>query len=419
MRAWFYRHLWCGLVLAFGLGLAMDARATDIQLSSRPMGSRDVRYNLRLGTMYMGYSGRVAAGYNDNFSYANDASGGRGDFYFTPELRLSMYWPISPYVQIDSGLTFGYRFFTSESEGNNWYVHGEGGGVSADITGQLRIGDDSTIILQESLSREIDTISVAARDVNAGYAATRNTLSATYSKALNRSTTGSVRVAHSNLWTDGGDFDHHDNVTDSIDVLVLYRLMQNLQIGPYARWSSIRFTEDERNNRNSFELGVSSVGSFTAGGLVSYSASIGFEALAVDTGNSPTATDDDGGLTTNFQLAVNPVVFPGHRFRVSYKREHEQLSPLINYADQFLIGYGLDFRATSDLIVSSDIDWMDIRESDGGEHANLWRLSFRTRYRLTEAMSLGALYRFTFKSSDDSNRGYDQNIFEISLNYDF
>ena len=394
--------------------------ATQIRASTDRLGTAGVsQYNLRIGNLRLGMTGTMSAEWSDNINYSDEGANEVSSWSYVPQLTLDAYWPLNPHVQISSGIAVGYRYYSDEDAENDWFVSGSGGQLFAEIiSGQFRF-DDTRITFRDTFSREIDTLDVAVVGNTEDYAINRNTLELIYSKALNPRMTGSAQYAHVNAWTDSDTYEYQDNVRDSIDVLLLYRLLKSLQVGPYARWESIRFTENIRNDRTSYEVGLHSTGSYKVGSAVSWSASIGYEQIAVDSSNNPAADDEEGNLSTNFNIHVSPINWPGHRFRLSYDREHENLNPAVNYSDQFLIGYGLDFRVLSDLLFRADIDWMNIEESDGGESAQLIRLWIRTSYNLTPRTTVGGGYRLTHKDSDVDGREYIQNMVHVDLTHRF
>ncbi|MCF7855139.1 MAG: hypothetical protein K9N51_10105 [Candidatus Pacebacteria bacterium] len=399
--------------------MAGHIRATEIRLEPQAHAREPRDFNFRYGDIYLDLTGGISMRYSDNINYAASEDNEVDSWYVTPRLTLSAYWPVSPYVDIDSAVSVGYVYYLNDEAEDNWYVSGTEGNVSAGVSSQIRLGDDHIITLRDELAREVDSLDIAVRGRPEDYAITRNTFSAVYSRALTPSTTGSLQYAHENVWVNKDEFDWQNSVSDSIDGLVLWHAMRNFRIGPYARVEWYRFPEDVRNDRVSYEAGLTSVGSFTVGTMVTYTANVGYEAIALDDSNAPDVDDDEGGFVADFTAAVNPTIFPGHRVRCSYRRNHETVNPFANYADELLLGYGIDFYVTRNLLATADVDYLHIWESDDGENAELWRFWMRTSYALTPKTSVGAGYRYTFKDSDDADREYNQGTFEVTITTTF
>lgn len=408
--------LWC-LVPFF---LAAPAAATQIRISPQArLQPGATRYNLRMGSLRLGMSGETTLQYSDNVTYVRDSSAKISSWSLIPSLTLNAYWPLSPYLQVDSHVTVGYRYYFDGKLKDDWFVAGSDGALTADISGQYRFWRDHMIQVRNRFSREIESLDIAARGRADGYALSRNITELQYSRALRPDTTLDLQYAHARVWANRDMFAYLDYVSNSLDGAVLYQLTRRVRIGPYARWESFRFPERLRNDRVSYEAGVTSVGSFTLGNVVTYSASFGYEHVELDSDNDPTATDDRGGFTARFETAIRPTLFPGHRVRASYRRNHTTANPGVNYADELLLGYGMDFFATSKLRISSDLDWLNISESDGGENANLWRFYTRTSYSLTPNLDLSAGYRYTYKTSNMRDREYTQNSFHLTIRHQF
>ncbi len=400
--------------------LSTPSFGTELRFSPQGrLAPQQSHYNLRYGTFRVGFAGQLSLTYGDNVTYADAGESEVDSWSLVPSLTMDVYWPISPYAQIDSHFTVGYKYYFDDDATDDWFVGDNEGSLAADFSAQYRFWDDNIIEFRNIFSREIDSLDIAARGRGDDYALTRNIVELQYSKDLRPDTSMDLQYAHTNAWTNDEEFEYLDYASDAFDAAVLYQLTPRVRVGPYARWESTRFTEDIRNDRVTYEAGLTSIGSFSFGSIVNYNVSLGYESIALDSTNDPTADDDEGGFTAAFQTSITPTLFPGHRVRASYERNHTSPNPGVNYADELLLGYGLDFRLTNDLMVSADVDWLDINESDDGEEANLWRFYMRTSYSLTPKTDLSAAYRFTTKSSDMDDREYDQNTFQLTIRHQF
>lgn len=397
---------------------AATAGATTINVS--PEGelgeARRAYYNIRVGDLRLAFRTGARLRWTDNVGYGDDDDSG---WLFIPRLGLDMYYPLSTYVQISSGITAGYEYYLSGDGEAQFFVEGGEGDLQANITGAIRLDEDTTIQLRDQLGREIDSLDIAVRDRTEDYAAWVHNFSALYSKAINPKTTAKVQYTHSDRWTDDDDFEHLDYSRDAFDFVALYKLMRQLRIGPYARISQTRFHEDIRNDRMIYEGGVTATGQFQLGNSINYTVNLGYQSPDIGDDNNPDADDEEAGLVTNFNLSVLPGAFPGHRVRVGYRRNHTDPDPGVNYSDELFAGYGIDIRITKALMLRSDVDWVKISDSDDGEDAQVWRFSIRTGYKLTKHMKIGAEYRYTTKDSDMDDNEFAQNLVDLNVSYRF
>lgn len=393
--------------------------ATNIELTPQRRGARFDRYTLRYGTLQLGLTGELAVRWSDNYDYTSDDDpddDNADGWSLTPALSMDVYWPISPYIEVNSAIRFAYIHYFGDAE-NDFVISGDEGRVSADFAVDFRLGQNGRLTMYDEISREVETLDVAREARNADYSLLTNVFGLRYEHQLNRAWNASAMYEHKNRWASPSEYEFEDSVSDSIDIVLLRRVTPSLQLGPYVRYERIRFPKERRNDRDVYGGGLSYV--WDSGSWLSLDGVVGYEVTSVDTDNDPTATDEGGDWVTRFNVEVNPNVFPGHRFRVSWRREHENVSEGHNYADELLLGYSILFRYGDYTRVNADIDWMDFKESDGGEHAQLWRFRLGSGYDLTRDTELNATYEYTDKSSDIDGNDYSRNVFEVMVKHRF
>lgn len=421
----------CGLVAISQLG------ATTIQITPQQSSRHGSRYrypatsrygatadyqsvdNILLGPLSLGLTGRVAMQYTDNVNYAEDGGREGTAWSLVPELSLRVNYPVSQYVTISTGVSAGFRYYFTGPGEDGFFMASDAGAVAAYLGANVILADDVVIGIHNRLSREVETLEIIDRNRGADYGAWRNTVDVSYSKQLNRSLSATLTYMHEDRWTDNNRYQYQDFSKDGVDLTVLYHLLPSLKAGPYVRFEDTRFHKKMRNNRRTLEAGLSTVGGIREGAALSFTANFGYETVFLANDNDPTAQDDEGGFVATFVTAFTPTVLPGHRLRTSYRRNHEDLNPGINYADELLLGYGVDIRVTDQITVSGDVDWTNIRESDGGEEADIWRFFLRSAFQLTARTDVGFSYRFTTKDSDVGANDFSNNFVELSLTHNF
>jgi opacity protein-like surface antigen len=410
------------LLVVFLVGVAGFQHAlfaTNIELSpDRRTGARFDRYTLKYGTLQLGLTGEFAVRWSDNNDYSPEDDDDDADGWsMVPALSLDIYWPVSPYIEVNTDIRFAYHHYFGGAGENDWEISGDEGQVSSDFGIDFKLGQDGLLTLYDEISREIESLRVAREARDADYSLLTNVLGLRYENQLNRDWNASIQYEHKNRWASPGEYDYEDSISDAIDVVFLRRVTPTLKLGPYVRYERIRFPEDRRNDRDVWGGGLSYV--WDSRSWVSIDGVVGYEVTEVDTDNDSTATDQGGEWVTRFNVSVNPAVLPGHRVRASYRREHEDVSEGHNYSDEILLGYGILFRYGDYTRVFADVDWMDINESDDGEHAQLWRFRLGTGYDLTRDTDLDATYEYTDKSSDIDGNDYTRNVFEVKVKHRF
>ncbi|MDT8391133.1 MAG: hypothetical protein RRC34_11555 [Lentisphaeria bacterium] len=431
----------CFLISLAVAVVAPDSQAVGLQITPRPWyrhydryeygndwrygkpSDYDAYYNFKVGELSLAMTGRLAAQWSDNNNRAGSAGTKEEGWSLIPELTVGVNYPVSPYLNINFSVSAGYRYyFNSQAGENGFFVSGDSDVAAAETGATFILGEDHYITFHDRLTFESDTLATNTYantdpdNTTAEAESWRNVASLTYARNLNPDWRTELMYAYEIRRSQEDDFEYQSFDKHSFDWNLWWQMLRNVETGPYFTFSRYIFDTGERNDRETYELGVTA-NIEDAFGLENLSLSIngGWEILNSDTNDF--ADDDDDGPTANFTIYYEPEGALGHRVRTSYRRNHEDPNPLVNYADELLLGYGIDIKATDDLIFTADVDWLDINESDQGEHYNLIRFWVTTTYWITPDTSCDVSYWFTekYRSSND----YRKNTVEIGVTHRF
>lgn len=433
--AWVAFALLCGVVWqdAAGLGVEITPRPWYRHYDRYSYGGSgysydrpskyDPYYNLRVGPvgLVLGGTARMAVRWSDNNNRGSDGNTEAG-YSMIPQLTLALNYPVNPYITLDYGFSVGYRYYPDGDAGeSDFFLSGDAGVAATQFGSTIVLGDDHFIQIHDRLTFESETLSAetyyADNDTTMDYDTWRNTLDFTYNRRLHPDWRTGLMYAYEIRWASTEEYDYLDFDKHSVDWTLWWHVVRNIEVGSYLSWGRYDFDTGDRNNRDIYEAGMSASVSDALGiGGLSVSMNGGYEILNLDSENG--SDDDDGGFTANFTTRYQPKAFPGHRVRTSFRRNHEDPDPSVNYADELLLGYGIDIRATRELIFTADIDWLDVNESDNGEHFNMWRFWVGGTYLLTLRTSCDLSYWFTRKEGTNAS-DYDMNTIEFGVTHRF
>ncbi|MBN2451319.1 MAG: outer membrane beta-barrel protein [Lentisphaeria bacterium] len=415
------RALFGGLLLAMGL---VGARATTIQMSPlvghraeglyrAPSYLRSVDqyarqaeqdYTIKLGNLRLQLSLGLEAEWEDNVNHAGNRDKEDG-ITLMPTLHVGMYWPLNPGLQIHSGVVLGYRWYVSgggDREDEGLIVTGTEGAVNAQFSADMRVGKSGLLSASEEFVRDIDAFTAGPRD-DSGYAINRNLINLQYRNEFTDLTSGTIKLAHTNQWADDSHYEETDHYSDFLDAVLLHHLNRYVQVGPYVRAGLHRYTEDMHNDSEEIDGGLSLVYSKTERFVVSTSA--GYSWVTFDTENTPTATDEYSGWTTQAAVRYSNNQATTHRLTVTYGAEQGHLSRGTNYSKELVAQYTISVQLREDLLANGDAGYINARESDGGDNYDLYRVGIGLGYRLSRDTIVDLRYRREWRDSDDQEAG--------------
>jgi hypothetical protein len=404
---------------ALGLG-ALGAAASEMNLGPLSLGARPPPpagdYALRLGRMRISLAANMTAMYDDNIDRTRTDSD--ASLYVGPGLSLGVYWPISPYLQIRTGATLTY-----------WYTSGDDSEGGLEVTGLTGAASDAAIgadifphkhirlHVSDTFSRSGDSLTNAARGVPREAGVTSNEVALQGDVEWTKRIVSYSRVAYGMQWTDDEEYNYMDFTRPSADTAVLWRMNKRILLGPYGAWEATSYNEDKHNDAQELDGGLALV--YDGGSALNATFKAGVASLTFDDGNVATATDDYLGPTfeAGCQFATSENL--AHSVGLGYAPSQGNLAGEVNYSRDLTAHYGIAVKLRPRLTLSGNLAWVDTRESDGGEHGNLYQAGPAINYELVRNLTSTLAYQYTRKTSDVSDREYDDNLITLSLSYRF
>ena len=416
------------LVALVFFGTLADLSAADIRrhkaeftISEEPV-SPAVDYNILLfDNLRLSLVGIVGVSYDDNITSARRNR--RSSFYTTPRLRLGIDWPLTPNIHLGTGISAGYRYYFSEY-GENRFIVSFIDDLATSAKADIYVGR-GVLRLSNRFVRNTDGLDIG-RTASRDYILNRNTFGVSYRMPLAPVWSGIARVSRRDTWTDTSEFRYHNNVRYLGSLTVLWQLNPDVQVGPYVSYEDVNYTSARgsapiaNNDREAVEGGLTFLARPLPRLLVEGNA--GYQSINI--GRSAFAVEQARGFTGRAAVRFASSEFTDHTLSITHDRNQDIVNPFVNYAQETTYMYGIASNIMRNLTVRGDIALVDIRESDFGENADLWRVGAGASYVLGPKVRARFRYEYWHKSSDmragsGTDYSYHRNRASIFLEYDF
>ena len=406
-------------MLVLGLGAFSAVAGSGVNLGPMSLGTEPSGvpsgYNLRLGNLFLDLSANMAAQYDDNVD--RSAADKTGAVSAGPGLGLGVYWPVSPYVQIQTGAGLAYWYSSDDAAQEGLEVTGLDGGASdASISLEAALHKHLRLRLSDSYSHSNDKLALASRGVPRSSSLSNNETAVQADVEWTKRITMLTRFAHEAQWAGSSTYDRMDLTRDTVNTAALWRLNPQLQMGPYADWQGTTYSEDKHND--SQEVGAGLAVAYTSGGL-SVTTKLGLSKTTFSDSNVAGASDDYSGASFGASLGFATSKLVSHTVSVDYGPTQGTLDSGVNYSKDLTTTYGIGLSLRPKLTVSGSLAWVKSQQSDGGENANTYQAGVGVSYELTKHVSPRLSYQHTRKTSDVSRQEYVDNLVALSLAYRF
>ena len=356
-------------------------------------------YTVKVGNLRLQLALSLETKYEDNVNKTD--SDKEGGWSMTPSLHMKIYWPLNPGFQIYSGLVIGYRDYIAggeDADDEGFVIGGTDGAVNSQLGFDMKVGTSGLLSMSDEFVRTNDSFEVTPRD-GKSQEVNRNLINLQYRNEFTDMTTGTLKLTHTDQWTDNDDYEEMDYRSDFADAVLLWQINRAVQVGPYGRIGTYNYTEDLHNDSDQYEGGLSFV--YSRSERFALTGSVGYCHTSFDDSNNPTADDEYSGVTTQLAARYSNSEATTHRLIASYGPEQGELDADVNYSEELLLQYTISIQLREDLLFNGDAGYINADESDDGDEYELYRLGAGLGYRLTRNTTVDARYTREWRDSHD------------------
>ncbi len=395
---------------------AVSTEATTLKVTPKPHAAAQRDYNLRLGNLQFDLSGSIDAAYDDNINRAEDNE--EDGVEVVPKIGINAYWPLSPYVSLNSGISLGYRYYLGGDGEDGLIIGGSEGQLAASMGTDIVLGDQ-IFRVTEQFSRRVDTLDILARGETDDYVYNENTIGVHYRKDWTEYVSFNANYQHTNGWTDDTDF--QDHASDALQLNTMWAMNRQLQIGPYFNVQTTRFDENLKNDTVTYQPGIGFTLRPTKKSSMTIQGTLGYEFLNVDTENNPAIDDEDNSVSASLTFsAPMPITdHVSHALSTSMQNTQALGSQNANYSTQKWVRYNILWAIRRNMTISANAAYGKIDESDRGENADLVQGGVNLSYSFSPNTSLDFGFNHTVKNSDEPGADYTNARITANFSYNF
>lgn len=376
----------------------------------------DPEYNLRLGPVDIGFLVGVAGEYNDNITLAPDDSPDplfqkESDIIIRPFAQVDAVWRLTELNELRFSLGLSYEKYLDNSEFDSESVL-----VSPTSAVALRffVGD-FRITVSDSFSYQEDPYSLPTISNQARYRRYENQVGVQVDYNATQEIILTAGYTHYNLWTVDEEFESLENSTDTVYFRPSVEVTPAVAVGLNTSASWSRFAAEDRGDSTNYLIGP-----FVDMQLSEYTTArveVGWQQVEFDTPLS--AGDEEGSETIYFRGEISNRLNESFTQRLAFSHFIETGFET-NFYEVYRADYALDWNIFAGVNVRPSIFYEHFESSgEGGETGDRFGFSIGMGYQLTPSLTLGASYRFLIKDSNLPFSDYTQNIFTLSIAYEF
>ncbi len=391
---------------AFG-GVA--ARANQIAAMRSAYGIEEAPITYRLGA-------GIDLDYNDNVFLTEDDT--ESDIVFRPQLRLAAFWNLTELNTLSLEVVAGYEKYLNNSELDDFFLESSFAPASrADL--QLFVGD-FVITVYDEFSYSADPFQIVGIDgeqvsADGEFGRFTNSLGADILWDLNNLVL-TLGVSQYNFFAIGSNVEQLERGTQGIAGAARITVGPSLQAGLEASASLTDYAENFQNDGDGISYGAFVEWALTENTRLR--GAVGWQGLNFDSGGDNGDFDDHDDYYANLSISNRLNQFITHSLELGHEAS---LGLNTNFIVSDFIRYSADFDIIQNMTLNLQVGYSQNNESGGifEDDHNLYYVSLGARYKIGERTNLAASYTFNQRDANRDGFGYDQNIFRISLQYNY
>jgi len=404
----------------------------EIALSEAQSDPASRHYNILLREIRLNFATGIDFIWDSNFRRQNTNE--ELSFAVSPSLTVDMYWPISPSLELSTGIDVGYDFYL-EGEGEDGFTVSGLDDSAASVDLDVYLSNDAILTLSNAFSANIDSVSIQTSNRQASaqsYRRFENSSAVRYAQRL------TPHTRFNSDYSFGYTFSESQQVqaqapesyyTHRISAGIDSELNDSMLLGVLTNLASYLYIDDFRNDIYQYQIGPQLTFSNQTG--LTTRLFLAVNHLDAQNNERPGATDNQStSVYAEGFLNFNTGAFITHRFNASHRYQPSEATTIdpVNPADPtpadfeqtINAGYTLNYFVHERLNLSLAYQWSRTRESDAG---NVYyeqsvrlepRFDFRERFTLFASYTYNNVYKSKFAEFE-----YQQHLTEIGLRYNF
>ncbi len=387
----------------------VEGRANQIAAMRSAYGMEDAPITYRLGA-------GIDVDFNDNVFLSEDDV--ESDIVLRPQARLAAFWNLTELNMLSLEVVAGYEKYLGNSELDDFFVESSFAPASR-VDLQIFVGD-FVITVYDEFSYSADPFQIVGIDGKkisgeGEFGRFTNSLGADVLWDLNDLVL-TLGVSQYNFWAIGSNVEQLERGTQAIAGGARITVGPSLQAGVEANASLTNYAENFQNDGDGISYGVFFEWALTDNTRLR--GAFGWQNLNFATGGANGDTDDHDDYYANVSISNRLNQFISHSLQLGHEAT---LGLNTNFLLSDFIRYSADFDIIQNTTLSLQLGYSQNDESGGifEDDHNLYYLSVGARYRLGERTHLAGSYTYNQRDSDREGFGYDQNIFRISLQYNY
>lgn len=367
-------------------------------------------YNVRVGPFDIGFTVGVAAEYNDNITLAPDERK-ESDIIIRPFAEMDAVWRLSELNTLRFSLGASYNKYLDNSQ---YDTDGVIISPTSALAFRFYVGD-FRITMSNAFSYQEDPYDLPTVSNIARYRRYENQAGIQIDYNATQEIILTAGYTHYNLWTVDEEFDSLESATDTVYFRPSVEISPAVAVGLNASASWTTFEDEDRGDSTNYL-----VGPFLDLRLTEYTTArveVGWQQANFD---SP-LSDGDGTSadTIYFRGEISNQLNESFSQRLAFSHFIESGFET-NFYETYRVDYAIDWNFIQNVTLRPAVFYEHFDSSgEGGEQGNRYGFSIGLGYRLTPSVVLGASYRFLLKDSNLPLSDYKQNVFTLSVAYEF
>ena len=386
-----------------------ESLAGDAAAQARSRQQESMPYTFKSGDFKLLVTPSLNLGWNDNINLAH--TNVLQDFIFFPALGLKVNYPLTQRNLLQLDVTFGYQEYLDHSDYSKLYVQ-SGSALSYDIYIK-----DFCINLHDRFSYVQNPPGQAAVAATGTYGTAQNMIGFNTTWDL-EDVILSLGYDHQNYWSTTPQFSYTDRASELVVGRGGFKFHPALTAGLEGTVAYTAYDQAVLNNNMAYSAGV--YADWRPGNFFHVQPRVGYSIYQFDqTSQTIPASNQDAwyaGLTVTHELSdvVSYSLSAGHELTLGVYGDT---------IEDWYVRPALNLKIMRDLTLNATFSYqngsqgMQTTPGAPSENYDWFTWGLRLGYPLAHQLALGLNYGLTYRTSNEGDRGYTQNVVGLTLTY--